>query len=711
MKKYFYMSTTIYLLNYSIKQNRQLMNLYLPSWIPRDPAILQGCIDEEFAVLDKLEKKVTQIESKSKQPPPFSFWNPNEAQKLPYQLHLTLLNSVIYSSPIRDYQVIELKREEDIGSSAVYIATAHEIHIFHIPICRNNPIIEIPDVKSEISSFVINPFSNHLFVLFENNEVYPYSLKNFAWKRPLNLQTDGQINTMQRMNNFLCFQCGDNEIIVVHCQTLDVFIKQTIATDKIVESYFPLDRTTCFLLTNESKLIMFDIETKTLNSIPLDVLTERNIFISHITSQLCGSFIYAYNSTTIIKYDPHFQWQSTFSFGTKQLFVESEFMYLIYNPKYNHNESSNTDEDSNLEDKYYLIISSLSEHRFFVILSINNIDVESFKIIYTKQGERHLLIRGNDNSISIWTLTFSNPSKDEHGAMVKAALYPEYMYQALIPQTMSREQQQAQLRQRQLRPPSRDQRSQPQQPQPQQQPQLQQPQQPHLPQQQASLIIHNQPMPTPIPIHMIAQNRQTNTSAKPSPTRRIKSGTALIPPVGPKQQPKPVKQGITTSSPGMPNTDVPMPVAYQQNSPPMLPFSTFPVGYTCQPQRIPISNKSSPDSKATRQAYLIHPPMSQFSQQRIFGIMPAQSAIPHGALIQQSPQPSASQQPRVPQQVAPHTITPLPQISNTIQQSIQHLQTLVQPVQPAMPLIQPSVESSQPTEHSQQQDQSPQNDT
>ena len=173
------------------------MSFILPNWIPRDPTVLEGCINEEMKRLLELQEEISKIESKSANP--FVFKNPSPDAKLPCSMTMKLLNTLIYKTNIIDFDYSYDIRKPQIPT--VYIATTHEIHSFQIPISKNNPIIKVPDRDIEIKSIAIFPES--IVALFNNNYAVPYSLLEHTWKNPITIPFKQEINTLKRFNDLI----------------------------------------------------------------------------------------------------------------------------------------------------------------------------------------------------------------------------------------------------------------------------------------------------------------------------------------------------------------------------------------------------------------------------------------------------------------------------------------------------------------------------
>lgn len=412
---------------------KKFMSFVLPNWIPHDPSLLESCINEEMNRLNELQEEISKLESKSFNP--FIFKSPNPDIKLPSPMTMKLLNTLIYKTKIVDYDYSYSIRQTQ--PPTIYIATAHEIHYFQAPIIKNNPPIKIPISDTEIKSIAI--FSEMIIVLFTNNNICPYSLIEKTWKPPIQIGYTQPINFMKRIKNYIFLQTGLNNIFLFDSTNYQLIGSKTLNTKTILDSYFPTDSSDCYFKTIEKEVIVVDIESMRI----IRTVSLADIFIYKLAIQSYGNFLFAYNDEITVQYDRTFKIAAQLDFGSTYMYAESDLIFFLSetnksqfqneNDSQNANQTENQTQSNNKhhaeEDNYSeeeedndaiisLSIASIKTKEILATLSISKINIVSFKVIFTKLGERRIIIQGDDNSLSFWNFTFGDPQKDDHGSIV-----------------------------------------------------------------------------------------------------------------------------------------------------------------------------------------------------------------------------------------------------------------------------------------------------
>lgn len=405
------------------------MSFILPNWIPRDPTLLEECINDEMKRLLKLQDEISKIEVKPTNP--FVFKNPSPDTKLPCSMTMKLLNTLIYKVNIVDYDYFfDFQKSKQ---PTIFIATEHEIHMFQVPIHKNNPIIKIPDPNFVIKSIAIFPDS--IIILFNNDIVRPYSLSESSWKPPIDVPFKQEINIMKRIKNYIFFQTGPNRISIFDSTTYQLIDNKNLDTKTILECYFPADSTDGYFKTIEKDVIVVNIESmKIIHTVSLS-----GIFICKLAIQSYGNFVFAYNDEATIKYNQSFKLEGQFDFGTTYMCAEYGLIFFLsetsqrellsdndsQNQKESNDEENFSEEEEENDVNISLSIASIQTGEVLAVLSITHLNIVSFKIIFTKLGERCIIIKSDDNSLSFWNFIFEVSQKDEHGRVVLQRLEEE----------------------------------------------------------------------------------------------------------------------------------------------------------------------------------------------------------------------------------------------------------------------------------------------
>ncbi|OHS97756.1 hypothetical protein TRFO_35921 [Tritrichomonas foetus] len=405
--------------------HKLVMTFTLPSTIPNNLEILEGCIRDEMRNLENIQKEITEFQSKEKTKP-FLFRKPDPSLKLPGKMKLSLLNTLLYKGPIPKYYVFK----QDVDKYLVYISTPHEIHLFNIPVSRNYPVIKVPKPNLEIENFLFVQASSIILVQFTNNEIYTYSLSVNSWNAPFNYKFENHINNMNFVNNMIYFQHGDNSFSLIDKLTLE--LKETIElpTQKVIHSYFPESSIDFFFITNDQNLLIFSVLTlSVIQKVPINNVNVNKLFVPPQ-----APFVVLYGKDETALMGRNYLINKQLEFGSDQMILHNDLLFYIA-----------LSEDDFGEQVKSLFIGSIETKQTLSILTINHINIISFDVIRC-MNERKLVIYGSDYSISFWSLIclFPEPGPNQmippnignYASMNKNMQHVYQMHQNGMPQAI-----------------------------------------------------------------------------------------------------------------------------------------------------------------------------------------------------------------------------------------------------------------------------------